>query len=137
MFSLSSGFEEFALEHGSRIQRQLQNALMLKYRRQSLYALVRLKEDSPLDPLISHLGEGYGQTQEFTSSKAIPHHNSGARVAQICRVAIRTRFCFKWRLVKIMGSFRFREPERRIRRLLESGERLGAFQAVFPFVLNL
>lgn len=65
MFSLSSGFEEFALEHGSRIQRQLQNALMLKYRRQSLYALVRLKEDSPLDPLISHLGEGYGQTQEF------------------------------------------------------------------------
>ncbi len=38
---------------------------MLKYRTQSLHALVRLEEDSPLDPPTSHLGEGYGQTQEF------------------------------------------------------------------------
>lgn len=53
---------------------------MLKYRMQSLHALVRLEEDSNLDPLTSHLGEGY---------------DSGAGVAQICRVAITTRFWFK------------------------------------------
>ena len=38
---------------------------MLKYRTQSLYALVRLKEDSPLDPPTSHLGEGYVKHKEF------------------------------------------------------------------------